>query len=184
MSVMNGYKSSRVTSADKDADLHASLTRFVTRRLGKGKLVRLVDVVEFALKKAGRRRVARVVTRMRVDGTLTVTADGVVVSATAGVPVTYFDEIALFDWVHTRDDKYRKLHAAVGLHPYFDDDTAGFASTLCGRSGWLAVPGVFSRMSTPRCKRCCRLAGIPAGDGSPKNDRRVRRMFGLPDAGY
>ena len=43
--------------------------------------------------------------------------------------------------------------------------------TACGRRGRLAMPGVFSRMGAPRCKRCCRMAGIPAGHGAPYNDK-------------
>jgi hypothetical protein len=32
------------------------------------------------------------------------------------------------------------------------------------------MPGIFSRMGAPRCKRCCKAVGIPAGNGAPYND--------------
>lgn len=52
-----------------------------------------------------------------------------------------------------------------------DDDCKvhGQGVTVCGRKGWLRVPGLFSRIGLPRCKDCCRLVGIPEGDGIPLN---------------
>lgn len=181
---MNGYRTASAAKANKDTDLQILIDEFVSQGLRKAHTMRLADVVTFARRHGKRRRVDRVVTAMRVRGDLVVTADGLVVGRCGG-PVNTFDELALFDWVYTADDKHRRLHAAVGLHTYFDDDdTSGFASTLCGRSSWLEIPGVFSRMGTKRCKKCCRAAKIPTGVGSPKNDARVRHMFGLPTGGY
>ena len=45
----------------------------------------------------------------------------------------------------------------------------GTGTTLCGRTGSLSMPGIFSRMGLPRCAHCCRIAGIPRGDGAPSN---------------
>jgi hypothetical protein len=42
-------------------------------------------------------------------------------------------------------------------------------TTVCGRKGQLYMPGVASRMGAPRCKRCCKLLGIPLGEGAPYN---------------
>lgn len=50
----------------------------------------------------------------------------------------------------------------------------------CGRTATrLAVPGMFSRLSLPRCAQCCRALGGPEGNGSPKNDDRWRALLGL-----
>jgi hypothetical protein len=50
-----------------------------------------------------------------------------------------------------------------------DDLRHGTGTTLCGRKGYLQMPGVLSRMGLPRCAHCCRLAGVPRGDGAPFN---------------
>ena len=46
-------------------------------------------------------------------------------------------------------------------------------TTACGRSARLDMPGIFSRMGAPRCKVCCKKAGIPSGDGAPYNDNAL-----------
>jgi len=51
-----------------------------------------------------------------------------------------------------------------------DDPRQGTGTTLCGRKGYLQMPGMISRLALPRCAHCCRLAGIPRGDGAPFND--------------
>jgi hypothetical protein len=45
--------------------------------------------------------------------------------------------------------------------------------TACGLSGRLGMPGLFSRMDAPRCKRCCKKVGIPYGNGAPFNDKSL-----------
>jgi hypothetical protein len=50
-----------------------------------------------------------------------------------------------------------------------DDMVQGTGTTLCGRKGLLVMPGFLSRMGMPRCAHCCRLAGVPQGDGAPFN---------------
>ena len=50
-----------------------------------------------------------------------------------------------------------------------EDMRHGIGTTLCGRKGSLTMPGIVSRMGLPRCAHCCRLAGIPRGDGAPAN---------------
>jgi hypothetical protein len=49
------------------------------------------------------------------------------------------------------------------------DMRSGRGVTLCGRAGELSMPGVFSRTSLTRCAHCCRLAGVPRGEGAPFN---------------
>jgi hypothetical protein len=45
-----------------------------------------------------------------------------------------------------------------------------------GLTGWLSIPGLFSRMGKERCKHCCRMTGMPQGTGSPKNDDACRPL--------
>jgi hypothetical protein len=42
------------------------------------------------------------------------------------------------------------------------------------------VPGVLERMTTERCRRCCKMLKYPKGFGSPKNDPACREILGLP----
>lgn len=50
-----------------------------------------------------------------------------------------------------------------------EDMVAGDGETLCGRKGWLHMPGIFSRMEQRRCSMCCKLMGIEGGEGNPYN---------------
>lgn len=50
-----------------------------------------------------------------------------------------------------------------------EDMIGGEGTTLCGRTGHLTMPGLFSRLGLPRCAHCCRLAGVPCGFGAPVN---------------
>ena len=56
-----------------------------------------------------------------------------------------------------------------GIQQDGEDMRHGIGTTLCGRKGSLTMPGIVSRMGLPRCAHCCRLAGIPRGDGAPAN---------------
>ena len=49
------------------------------------------------------------------------------------------------------------------------DMIGGQGETVCGRKGRLFMPGIFSRMSLKRCPRCCRMLGLPQGNGAPFN---------------
>lgn len=80
--------------------------------------------------------------------------------------------VAEWDWVVNASN--RVLHA-----PRVWDDPEYMAytehgQTVCGYRGWLNIPGVFSRLDVPRCRTCCRIVGMPEGEGSPKNDDRCR----------
>jgi hypothetical protein len=79
---------------------------------------------------------------------------------------------AEWDWVVNVSN--RVLHAPrVWDDPdYSAQDAHG--QTVCGYRGWLNIPGLFSRAKLPRCRTCCRIAGMPEGDGSPKNDDACR----------
>jgi len=79
-----------------------------------------------------------------------------------------------WDWVVNGGN--RVLHAPrVWDDPeYWAQDDHG--QTVCGYRGWLGIPGLFSRMDVPRCRTCCRITGMPEGDGSPKNDDWCRQV--------
>jgi hypothetical protein len=51
-----------------------------------------------------------------------------------------------------------------------DDAIAGHGATACGRFARLQMPGIFSRMGLKRCTACCKVVGIPPGDGAPFNE--------------
>ncbi len=79
-----------------------------------------------------------------------------------------------WDWVVTKS--YSRLHAPLiwedpEYHACVDD-----GQTVCGLTGWLSIPGFFSRMGKERCKHCCRMTGMPQGIGSPKNDDACRPL--------
>lgn len=46
----------------------------------------------------------------------------------------------------------------------------GYGVTACGRFDKLQMPGVLSRTGLPRCAYCCRIAGVPRGEGAPFNE--------------
>lgn len=67
---------------------------------------------------------------------------------------------------------WNRLHRVAEIAWDDDDDgmRQGVGTTMCGRTGFLVMPGIFSRMGLPRCAHCCRLTGVPTGDGAPYND--------------
>lgn len=93
-----------------------------------------------------------------------------------------------YDWLVTTT--WEVLHHASNLtddqlRALGDDGSwSGPVRLDCGRMVVsVSIPGVFSRMGKPRCKRCCASTGIPEGTGSPKNDGACRRILGLPADG-
>ena len=63
-----------------------------------------------------------------------------------------------------------------------EDAQAYHGTASCGLQTMFWIPGIFSRMGAPRCKRCCRATGLPQGKGSPKNDPECRKLLGLDSA--
>jgi hypothetical protein len=75
-------------------------------------------------------------------------------------------------WLHLGNG--RIIHRVASI--VWDDNPGpndswieGSGKTLCGKTGHLRMPGLFSRMGAPRCKRCCIAMNIPQGDGAPFN---------------
>ena len=69
---------------------------------------------------------------------------------------------------------WRRLHRVAEMVQDWEADgyvpIGGEGITVCGQSGRLAMPGLFSRMGLERCGHCCRGVGIPRGNGVPVND--------------
>lgn len=96
-------------------------------------------------------------------------------------------EIAEWDWV-LLGYHGETLHAIGSLTngDTADDDWHGDGDTACGRFGRMVIPGLFSRMGASRCKRCCKVTGMPQGAQSPKNidecrpivERRIAALNG------
>jgi hypothetical protein len=89
-------------------------------------------------------------------------------------PGAYSREIAEWDWVVTRT--WRVLHAPAVWDDPDENMSVQDGRTVCGVSGYLSIPGLFSRMGKPRCARCCKATGMPPGKGSPKNDDGCRPL--------
>lgn len=51
---------------------------------------------------------------------------------------------------------------------WWEETTDGGKSGVaaCGLWTTFYAPGVLTRLGAPRCKRCCRRAGVPEGKGS------------------
>lgn len=86
-----------------------------------------------------------------------------------------------WDWVYGRP-RFRLLHHVTRPSDADPGDAdwpvAGYdCPTACGLVLRAAcIPGIFSRMDTPRCTGCCRALGYPRGDGSPRNDPACRPL--------
>lgn len=92
-----------------------------------------------------------------------------------------------YDWVTTRH--YRALHHAMFTREQAKEceEDGGYYEPVklaCGQTApQVHIPGVFSRGGfgggLPRCVRCCKVTGLPEGNGSPKNDDECRRILGM-----
>jgi hypothetical protein len=73
-------------------------------------------------------------------------------------------------WLVT--EGWERLHrvSSITWDPDFQGQKiVGRGVTVCGKRGRLQVPGIISRMGLTRCVRCCRILGIPEGEGAPFN---------------
>ena len=61
------------------------------------------------------------------------------------------------------------LHRVYAVDWKEADGFHGDGVTACGLMDELHMPGILSRMSAPRCPKCCLAAGVPLGDGAPCN---------------
>lgn len=95
--------------------------------------------------------------------------------------------MADYNWVYTSDGR-RLHHPRLNAEQYEECEQWGGiydeeVTLDCGRKATtILIPGVLSRMSTPRCRRCCDITGLPQGKGSPKNDDRCRTILGMDHA--
>ena len=51
-----------------------------------------------------------------------------------------------------------------------EEKIEGIGKAICGLSGYMHMPGIFSRMGLKRCPECCKLMNIPEGKGCPYNE--------------
>jgi hypothetical protein len=82
-------------------------------------------------------------------------------------PLAFSDDDWRCRWLVT--PRWRRLHRISNIAYQNDERISGDGVSCCGIRGRFTMPGIFSRMDLPRCDRCCRAAGIPAGEGAPFN---------------
>lgn len=92
--------------------------------------------------------------------------------------------IADYDWLITTHGRVLH-HATLTAEQYEECEEWGGLYDVplrldCGRTvTTVLIPGIFTRLGAQRCVRCCKVAGLPPGKGSPKNDDECRRILGL-----
>lgn len=64
---------------------------------------------------------------------------------------------------------WNRLHRVSEIEWDDGDMIRGEGVTVCGRKGYLTMPGVISRMGLERCAHCCKATGVPLGNGAPFN---------------
>lgn len=68
------------------------------------------------------------------------------------------------------DRRWNALHRIASIEwDEPDEMIAGEGVSVCGRKHRFCMPGFPSRMGLKRCGECCKLLGIPTGDGAPFN---------------
>lgn len=90
---------------------------------------------------------------------------------TKRMPAQFSDDYWIWRWVYRANGGSDVLHrVAAPFNPKKRKPWRGFrATTLCGQTTVLQVPGVMSRMAAPRCKKCCAAGGFEYGEGNPYN---------------
>lgn len=102
-----------------------------------------------------------------------------------------FREILEWDWAYTEACSYdgRLHHVATLESPDAEiaKEWRSRGTSTCGLWNTWLIPGLISRMSRPRCSKCCDKLGWPRGVGSPKNDEALSplvdarlRALGVP----
>jgi len=92
---------------------------------------------------------------------------------------SYPIEDNLGHWWLTTSKGWNRLHAIPAEVIPMDDEDAvedlrsgGVTTTArCGVTTRYSWPGVFTRLGCDRCAHCCRVLGIPAGHGTPGNEK-------------
>lgn len=80
-------------------------------------------------------------------------------------------------WVETAADDWAALHWPNAYTPR-DETSVAAALFGCGATADRAhIPGLSSRISSPRCEGCCDAAELPRGFGSPVNDEACQRLI-------
>ena len=88
--------------------------------------------------------------------------------------MTTVESVLKSDWFHSEHGDrlhfVEELAAPTDFWDKADDYCAVDTVAVCGRRARWVMPGVFSRMGLPRCLRCCAVAGINPGGGTPYNN--------------
>ena len=93
--------------------------------------------------------------------------------------------LAEWDWVCKSGGTVIHHLASADDAREFDEECHGGGTTSCGiRSDYWTIPGMFTRMGSKRCSRCCDKLGYPRGIGSPKNDKACRSLVEARIAGH
>lgn len=81
-------------------------------------------------------------------------------------------------WLATGE--WRRLHAVPGdsitrqqMRDAIDDARPVPARAVCGLHARWDMPGLGSRFGLARCAHCCHTLGIPAGTGTPANEKET-----------
>lgn len=71
-------------------------------------------------------------------------------------------------WCYTA--RGNQLHRVASISYVDADRIVGHGATACGLFAELHMPGFIGRMGSPRCRKCCDVAGIAHGTGAPTNE--------------
>ncbi|HEY9438048.1 MAG TPA: hypothetical protein VIS29_05240 [Streptomyces sp.] len=78
-------------------------------------------------------------------------------------------------WWLTTEPAARRLHAVAQSEVTWDDialkGSTHRCRAACGTRINATTPVLGERYKMPRCTRCCRALGIPAGDGAPATNK-------------
>lgn len=80
-------------------------------------------------------------------------------------------DVTTWAWLQT-GGRAISLHYCHGVtHDDWEEISDGgkVLTTACGKRLEMRIPGVLSRMFSPRCRSCCKALGIPQGYGTPWN---------------
>jgi len=71
-------------------------------------------------------------------------------------------------WLHLNDGT--EIHRVARITWENGEMIVGEGLTVCGKFGFLQMPGILSRMYADRCAACCTALNIAQGSGAPYNE--------------
>lgn len=91
--------------------------------------------------------------------------------------ISTWRQLAEVDWLVVEDEEHLHAFGRSEDPAATEVDWGGPGVTVCGLTGWLSIPGLFTRMGETRCSACCEATGMPVGVGSPKNDATCEAVW-------